>query len=74
MRPVLVLLLSFLCLVMVFSKTYKHDVDVLLRVRSYLAARSDDFVVLSVMMVGVLLNLERVPPLGICSSDTLLQI
>ena len=72
----LILLLSFLCLVMVLSKTNKHCVDALLTARRYLAAPFDDPAVLSVPLAGAFLNLQRVPPPdpGICTSALPLQI
>ena len=72
----LVLLLSFLCLVVVLSRSYKHCVDALLTVRSDLAAPFDDLVVLFVSLAGASLKLQRVPPpnRGLCTSDTPLQI
>jgi hypothetical protein len=72
--PILIALLLIempICLAMVFSRTYKHWVDVQLSARSYLAALSNDLVLLSELLAGTLLNIERVSPpsSGICSFD-----
>jgi hypothetical protein len=72
----LILLLSFFCLVMVHSRTYKRCVDVLLSAQSVLAAPFEDLVVFPEILAGSFLNLQRAPPPnpGICGSDTRLQI
>ena len=67
-------LLSFLCLVMVLSRSYQNRVDVLLSARTFLAALFDDL--LSAVLAGAFLNLQRVPlphPV-ICTSDLPLRI
>jgi hypothetical protein len=69
-------LLSFLCLVMVLSRTYKQCVDVLFSVRDCSASTFDDHVGLSVVLAGAFLSLEKVAPLdpGLCGSQLTLQI
>jgi len=71
----LILLLSFLCLVMVLSRSYRHCVDALLSARNCLAAAFDNLV-LSVPLAGALLNLQTVSPPdpGIYTSEMHLQI